>query len=132
MWSRTSRVECRLPPSARQKSDGWPVLRLRDCALSTSGSEEQFFEHDGRRYGHIIDPRSGWPAEKVTSVSVVARSGAISDALATAFYIGGRELAEGYCADAIQDVLAIMLETVCSRDSGSFYRLKPRYGCQNS
>ena len=90
------------------------TLRLRDCALSTSGSEEQFFEHDGQRYGHIIDPRSGWPAQQVTSVSVVARSAAISDALATAFYIGGREVAENYCA-ANPEVLVIMLERDAER-----------------
>lgn len=92
----------------RNKTRRLATLRLRDCALSTSGSEEQFFEHDGQRYGHIIDPRSGWPAQQMTSVSVVARSAAISDALATAFYIGGREVAEKYCA-ANPDVLAIML-----------------------
>ena len=84
-------------------------LRLRDCALSTSGSEEQFFEHDGQRYGHLIDPRSGRPAQLMTSVSVVAESAAMSDALATAFYIGGRGLAEKYCA-MHPEVLAILLE----------------------
>lgn len=94
----------------RDKSERLATLRLRDCALSTSGSEEQFFVHDGQRYGHIIDPRSGWPAQEVTSVSVVARSGAISDALATAFYIGGRELAERYCA-AHRQIFVIMLES---------------------
>ena len=98
----------------RNKSRRMATLRLRDCALSTSGSEEQFFEHDGKRYGHIIDPRSGWPAQSVTGVSVVARSAAISDALATAFYIGGREVAESYCA-ANPDVLAIMLERDAAR-----------------
>jgi len=86
------------------------VLRLRDCALSTSGSEEQFFEHQGQRYSHIIDPRSGWPASGVTSVSVVAPTAAISDALATAFFVGGRQLAERYC-QSHTDVLAIMLES---------------------
>jgi thiamine biosynthesis lipoprotein len=85
------------------------VLRVRDCALSTSGSEEQFFEHEGSRYGHIIDPRTGWPASSVTSVTVVAQSAAMSDALATAFYVGGRDLAESYCATHT-GVLAIMLE----------------------
>jgi FAD:protein FMN transferase len=86
------------------------VLRLRDCALSTSGSEEQFFEHQGQRYSHIIDPRSGWPASGVTSVSVVAPTAAISDALATAFFVGGRQFAERYCQTHM-DVLAIMLES---------------------
>jgi FAD:protein FMN transferase len=86
------------------------VLRLRDCALSTSGNEEQFFEHQGQRYSHVIDPRSGWPASGVTSVSVVAPTAAISDALATAFFVGGRQLAEPYC-QTHTDVLAIMLES---------------------
>jgi thiamine biosynthesis lipoprotein len=98
----------------RNKNRRLAKLRLRDCALSTSGSEEQFFEHEGRRYGHIIDPRSGWPAQLVMSVSVVARSAAISDALATSFYIGGREVAEKYCA-ANADVLVIMLERDAAR-----------------
>lgn len=93
----------------RNKVERLAKLRLRDCSLSTSGSEEQFFEHDGQRYGHIIDPRSGWPAQRVTTVSVVARSAAISDALATAFYIGGREVAEKYCT-ANPEVMVIMLE----------------------
>ncbi len=97
-----------------QQKQRLATLRLRDCALSTSGSEEQFFEHNGQRYGHIIDPRTGWPAKEVTSVSVIANSGAMSDSLATAFYIGGRELADRYCA-AHPDVLAIMLERDAER-----------------
>ena len=86
------------------------VLRLRDCALSTSGSEEQFFEHQGQRFSHIIDPRNGWAASKVTYVSVVAPTAAVSDALATAFFVGGRELAEQYC-QTHPNVLVIMLES---------------------
>ena len=77
--------------------------------MSTSGSEEQFFESGGRRFGHIIDSRTGWPAEKVSSVTVVADIAARSDALATAFFVGGRALAERYC-EKHRDVLAIMLE----------------------
>ena len=94
----------------RHKNRRIAVLRIHDCALSTSGSEEQFFEHNGKRYGHIIDPRSGQPADGVTSVTVVAQSAAVSDALATAFYVGGRALAERYCATH-PDVLVILLES---------------------
>ena len=74
------------------------VLTLRDCAMSTSGSEEQFFDHRGKRYGHIIDPRTGHPAEGIESATVIAKSAGLTDALATAFYVGGVELAEKYCA----------------------------------
>jgi FAD:protein FMN transferase len=86
------------------------VLRLRDCSLATSGNEEQFFDHAGRRFSHIIDPRTGWPSEGVTSVSVVTPDGALSDALATAFFVGGCALAEEYCAKN-SEVLVVMLES---------------------
>jgi thiamine biosynthesis lipoprotein len=73
-------------------------LWLADAALGTSGAGEQFFEQDGRRYGHVIDPRTGWPAEGVLSASVVCASAAEADALSTAFLTGGAALAERYCA----------------------------------
>jgi FAD:protein FMN transferase len=93
----------------QRKNSRMGRLRLRDCAMSTSESEEQFFENNGKVYGHIIDPRSGWPANLVRSVTVVAPTAAVSDALATAFYVGGRALAEKYCA-AYANVMVIMLE----------------------
>ena len=93
------------------------VARLRDAALSTSGSEEQFFEYGGKRYGHIIDPRTGWPAGRVASVTVMAPStvgAAVTDALATAFYVGGPELAAGYCKSN-PGILVLMLESGADR-----------------
>jgi len=85
------------------------VFWLSDAALSTSGSQEQFFEHQGSRFGHIIDPRTGWPASGVASVSVIADTAALSDALATAFFVGGTELAKKYCASHDR-IMAIMFE----------------------
>jgi FAD:protein FMN transferase len=74
-------------------------LRLRGpVALATSGAGEQFVEIDGARYGHVIDPRTGWPARGVLSVSVVAEDPAVADALSTAVLVGGAELAAQYCA----------------------------------
>ncbi len=99
-------------PRAKQKR--LASVRLHECAMSTSGSEEQFFESGGRRFGHIIDSRTGWPAERVSGVTVVADSAARSDALATAFFVGGRGLAERYCVRH-NDVLAIMLEADAQR-----------------
>jgi thiamine biosynthesis lipoprotein len=68
-------------------------IRLHDAALGTSGSATQFFRHQGRRYGHVLDPRSGWPAEGTLSSTVVAPSAAVADALATAFYVLGAQRA---------------------------------------
>jgi FAD:protein FMN transferase len=98
-----------------RKSDSrLATLRLRDCAMATSGSEEQFFDHNGARYGHIIDPRTGHPADRVASVTVISRSAAIADALATAFFVGGAEMADNYCSTH-PGVLAIMLEEGAER-----------------
>jgi thiamine biosynthesis lipoprotein len=73
-------------------------MALRDVALGTSGAGEQFVEADGRRYGHVLDPRTGWPASGVVSASVVTGDAAVADALSTAFLVGGIALAERYCA----------------------------------
>jgi len=72
-------------------------IRLCDRALGTSGSAMQFFRHRGRRYAHILDPRTGWPAEGVLSVTVVASNAALADALSTAFFVLGPQAAETYC-----------------------------------
>lgn len=72
-------------------------IHLRDRALATSGSGSQFFRHAGRRYGHILDPRSGWPAENVFSATVLAPTAAEADALATAFFVLGPNRAAEYC-----------------------------------
>jgi thiamine biosynthesis lipoprotein len=73
-------------------------VMLRDGALGTSGAGVQFFEVDGKRYGHVIDPRTGWPAAGALSVSVLTTSAATADALSTAFFVGGEDLARAYCA----------------------------------
>jgi thiamine biosynthesis lipoprotein len=74
------------------------VLRLRDRALGTSAATFQHLEYNGRRLGHILDPRHGWPAEGMASATVTAPTAAEADALATAFFILGVEKAERYCA----------------------------------
>jgi thiamine biosynthesis lipoprotein len=73
-------------------------VRLRDRALGTSAATYQHLEFNGRKLGHILDPRSGRPAEGMASVSVLAPSAAQADALSTAFFVGGLELARRYCA----------------------------------
>ncbi len=72
-------------------------IRLRDQALGTSGSGKQFFHFGGQRYSHIIDPRSGWPAQGLLSATVICRSSAVADALATALFVMGPEDARKFC-----------------------------------
>lgn len=101
---------------------GWPVgignplltkrrlgtAILRNQAMSTSGSNIQFFRCQGRRYGHILDPRTGWPVEGMLSVTVLADSAAIADAVSTAFFVLGVEKAVE-CCDNLPKIGAILV-----------------------
>jgi thiamine biosynthesis lipoprotein len=101
---------------------GWPIgvrhpwdperrlatVWLRDRAVGTSAATFQYLEHQGRKLGHILDPRRGWPAEGVASVSVLAPTAAEADALATAFFVLGEQGMRAYCARH-PEVGAIML-----------------------
>lgn len=83
-------------------------LFLRDCALGTSAATFQHLEYNGRKLGHLLDPRTGWPAEGMASASVVAPTAAEADALATAFFILGVEWARAYC-EKHPEIGAVML-----------------------
>jgi thiamine biosynthesis lipoprotein len=73
------------------------TLRLQDQAISTSGIEEQSFEEDGRRFGHILDPRTGYPSNHYLSVTAIAPTAGIADALSTAFFVMTMEEIRSYC-----------------------------------
>jgi len=73
------------------------LLRLCDRALGTSGAQAQSFWHQGKRYGHLLDPRTGWPADGVLSATAVAPTAMLADALSTAFYVLGAEATLAYC-----------------------------------
>jgi thiamine biosynthesis lipoprotein len=101
---------------------GWPIgishpweparrlatVWLRDRALGTSAATFQHLEYNGRRLGHILDPRTGWPASGIASATVLAPTGAEADALSTAFFIEGIEVARRYCG-AHPGIGAVML-----------------------
>ncbi len=72
-------------------------ISLTDEAIGTSGSQQQFFRYRGRRFSHLIDPRTGWPAEGVLSVTVVAPTGTLSELLSTAFFVMGPDKIDEYC-----------------------------------
>lgn len=87
------------PPGA----PGWPVgirdprnrgrrvgvVYLKERALSVSGDYEQYFEHEGVRYSHILDPRTGWPARGVRAAAVLASGATETDAYSTAAFVLG-------------------------------------------
>jgi len=101
---------------------GWPIglrnplfteqrlatVLLQDQAMGTSGSNVQYFRLQGRRFGHILDPRSGWPVEEILSCWVFAPTAEQADALSTAFFVIGVENARRYC-DNHPEVSAILI-----------------------
>lgn len=82
---------------------------LRDDAVATSGDYEQFVAAGGRRYGHILDPRTGWPAHGLSQVTVVAADATTADAWSTALFVLGPEAARA-TARARNDVAAVLIE----------------------
>jgi thiamine biosynthesis lipoprotein len=88
------------------------VVELEHLALATSGDYRNFFEQDGRRYSHTIDPRSGRPVEHdLASVSVIAETCMFADAMATALVVMGAERAFRYAQENALDVLLIVRES---------------------
>ena len=80
------------------------VVPLSDQAIATSGDYRIFFEHDGQRYSHEIDPATGRPIDnRLTSVSVVASTGAWADALGKLIVLGPER---GYACAAEQNIAA--------------------------
>ncbi len=69
--------------------DVFAVLRLEDHAFSTAGDYERSFMLDGKRYHHILDPRTGQPARQSRSVTVYAKTALLADAIDDAIFIMG-------------------------------------------
>lgn len=69
------------------------TLRLHRGSISTSGNSEQAMEIDGKRYGHLIDPRTGYPALDFGSLTVLAEDGLSADCLSTGLYVLGPDQA---------------------------------------
>ena len=72
-------------PTKNQRRLGGVVLR--DAALSTSGSGKQFFHYKGQRYGHVFDPRTGYPAGDSLSLTVICEQAVDADAASTGLFV---------------------------------------------
>ena len=73
-------------------------VTIKDESLSTSSNSEKFIVMNGKKYGHIFDPRTGMPAEtKIVSATSIAPTGIQSDAITKAYFILGVEGAKEYC-----------------------------------
>lgn len=76
----------------RQQTDKDEILStvgLSDMAISTSGDYQKFFIKDGRRYHHLLNPKTGYPDNECRSVTVIAKDAAFTDAFATGIFVLG-------------------------------------------
>ena len=74
-------------PSKEKKYIAW--LNISDLSVVTSGNYEKFVTINGRKYGHIINPKTGWPVEGIQSVTLVSPDAELSDALSTSVFVLG-------------------------------------------
>lgn len=99
------------------KEDYIGTLSIKDQAVITSGGYERYFEEDGKTYHHIIDPRTGYPADSgLLLVTIVSSDGTLADGLSTSLFIMGKDEAIKYWRDHSEEFDGI-LET----EDGSLY-----------
>ncbi|MBI5639277.1 MAG: FAD:protein FMN transferase [Nitrospirae bacterium] len=94
----------------RQKDTADELLakvHLSDRAISTSGDYERFFIADGKRFHHLLDPRTGYPADACRSVSIISRRGVFSDAYSTAVFILGPEKGQQLISEMDMDAIIV-------------------------
>jgi len=87
------RVQIRDPKDERKTVAD---VYLKDESMSTSGNYEKFFRAEGRIYSHIMDPRTGWPAQGVLSVSAVTPRTIDSEAWTKPLFVNGRDWAAAH------------------------------------
>jgi thiamine biosynthesis lipoprotein len=86
------------------------LLNVSDCSISTSGDYERYFEQDGIRYHHILDPRTGYPADSgLMQVTIICDDSMTGDALSTACFVLG--LDDGMALASQYGVKAIFVDT---------------------
>ncbi len=82
-------------PRSEKRDDLIATLELNERAISTSGDYERYFIIDGKRYHHILNPETGYPAEDSVSVTVISEDGYLADGLSTGFFVLGSQKSLG-------------------------------------
>ncbi len=91
-WRKPWRVGINSPDSSAKPTDVYKMLTLKNVSLATSGDYRNFTQINGKRYSHILDPRSGWPINNgIISVSILADTCVLADGLATGIMVLGVE-----------------------------------------
>lgn len=124
------------PDSSPQSSSILGTILLENSAISTSGDTAQFIEIDGKRYSHLIDPRTGIGIAPGRSVSVIAPRGELADALSSAMCIAGPEKLHQIVARMKHPLAVITASAEATQASGltvqaDLFGLDPRWLQQN-
>ncbi len=91
------------------KNKVFVLLPLVNQALVTSGNYEKFITINGKRYAHIIDPRTGYPSSGLTSVTIIASSAELADALATSVFVMGKDVGLDF-VNQLKDVECVLVQ----------------------
>jgi thiamine biosynthesis lipoprotein len=83
---------------------------VEDHSFSTSGDYERGFVKDGKRYHHILDPRTGFPADKTRSVTVMAKDAFTADAWSKVLFIEGADQAMKEVVEKLPDFEAVFVD----------------------
>lgn len=96
-------------PRGKHSNDYFALIEVEDHAFSTAGDYERTFVKDGKRYHHIIDPRTGYPATATRSVTVWAKDAFTADAIDDAVFILGPEKGLAL-VESIEDCGAVIVD----------------------
>ncbi len=111
-------------PLNKERVFGW--LPIVESAVATSGNYEKYITLNDKKYSHIIDPRTGYPTQGISSVSIFAKQAEVCDALATAVFILGRDVGL-HLINQINGVEAIIVdaENKIHKSSGIMFNTNP-------
>ncbi len=109
----------------RREGDVIAVIDLRDEAISTAGDYERFFERDGIRYHHILDPKTLQPARTCQSVTVIGKDGTVVDGLDTGIFVLGPERGMAL-VEQLPDIEAVIVDAQGRMEVSSGLRARLR------
>ena len=96
-----------------QKTSAIATIYLKDMALATSGGYERYFELQGKRYGHLINPHTGWPVDSLLSVSVSAEQAVVAGSISSIALLYDRQEAIDWLENSGCAYLAIDQDLSC-------------------
>lgn len=93
-------------PVSQNDGDYFGIIKVKDCAVATSGGYERFFEQDGKKYHHIFDVKTGYPAQTdILSATVIFPDAIDADCWSTILFTVGLEKAEEYIEEYMLDAV---------------------------